>query len=123
RFATEATTNDVGEVQLELLDGAGIKDLYLLAVASPASASVGVVYDAPLDLAAVPSLILPPRIPIRGVLLDATGAPLKDVAVTARPALRFLWTLDDAPQGFLAAVPAATATTLATGEFVVWVDP
>lgn len=123
RFSTEATTNDVGEVRLDVLDGTSIKDLYRLEVVPPASATVGIVYDAPLDVAAPPSLVLPPRIPIRGVVLDATGAPLKDVAVTARPSLRFLWSLEDSPQAFLAAIPAATATTLATGEFVVWVDP
>src|SRR6185503_4030657 len=48
--------------------------------------------------------------------------PLPNVALTARPSLRFLWTLDAAPQAFVAAVPAATAVTLDTGEFVVWVD-
>ena len=44
------------------------------------------------------------------------GKPLGGVSVTARPSLRFLWTLDAAPQAFLAAIPAATAVTPETGE-------
>ncbi len=42
--------------------------------------------------------------------------------MTARPSLRFAWSLEDLPQAFLAAIPAATALTPATGEFVLFVD-
>jgi hypothetical protein len=61
------------------------------------------------------------RVALRGKIFDSTHKPLDNVAVTARPSLRFLWTLDAAPQAFVAAIPAATAVT-AGGQFVVWVD-
>jgi len=43
--------------------------------------------------------------------------------VTARPSLRFQWSLPEAQQAFLTAIPAATTVTPDTGEFVVFVDP
>lgn len=127
-FTAEGTTNDAGEVQLQLLDGPVISGLYKLDVVPPASSNVGVIHQLGLDelgaaLANPGGLILPARVPIRGVVVDSTGAPLKDVAVTARPSLRFLWDLEGDPQAFLNAVPASTTVTPATGEFVVWVDP
>lgn len=123
-FVAEGTTNDAGEVQLHLLDGPAIRDLYKLDVVPPASSNVGVVQGQTLAFgASQPALILPVRVPIRGTVVDSTGAALKDVAVTARPSLRFLWDLEEGPQAFLNAVPAATTVTPKTGEFVLWVDP
>ncbi|NLF05834.1 MAG: hypothetical protein GX593_12645 [Actinomycetales bacterium] len=120
----EGTTNDAGVVELEMLDGATYRDQYLLEVVPPASANVGVVFDAPTPVAAVQApLILPARVPIRGTVRDATGAPLKDVAVTARPSLRFVWNLETRLQAFLSAIPPATTVTPASGDFVLWVDP
>lgn len=119
----EATTNEQGEVALELLDGVTFRDTYKLEVVPPASARVGVVFDQPLSLDVVqPPILLPDRVRIRGIVVDADGKPLAGVAVTARPALRFLWSLEDIPQAFLAAIPAATADTPASGEFVLFVD-
>lgn len=122
-FVAEGTTNDAGTVSLDVLDGAAFSSRYKLEIVPPASASVGVVFDEPLVLGAQPAMILPARIKVRGIVLDASGKPLKDVSVTARPSLRFAWSLDDQPQAFLSAIPAATAITPSTGEFVVWVDP
>jgi hypothetical protein len=45
------------------------------------------------------------------------------VAVTAQPSLKLNWSLDDHSQQFLAQIPAATAITPDTGDFVVFVDP
>jgi hypothetical protein len=59
---------------------------------------------------------------LRGTIVDSDHKPLNNVAVTARPSLRFLWTLDAVPQAFAAAIPPSTTVTLETGEFVVWVD-
>ena len=50
------------------------------------------------------------------------GVPLTNVAVTARPSLRFLWSLEPVPQAFVAALPVATTVTPPSGEFVLWVD-
>ncbi len=122
-FVAEGTTNDAGVVSLDVLDGAAFAASYSLEIVPPASSSVGVVFDAPLVLGNQPAIILPARVKVRGVVRDAAGNPLKDVSVTARPSLRFAWSLADQPQAFLSAIPAATAITPSTGEFVVWVDP
>jgi hypothetical protein len=122
-FVAEGTTNDAGTVMLDVLDGEAFASKYKLEIVPPASASYGVVFDQALELGAQQPMLLPARVKVRGVVLDAEGHPLKDVSVTARPSLRFAWSLDDKPQAFLNAIPTATATTPSTGEFVVWVDP
>lgn len=122
-FVAEGTTNDAGVVSLDVLDGPAFASSYSLEIVPPASASVGVVFDEPLVLGVQPAIILPARVKVRGVVRDASGNALKDVSVTARPSLRFAWSLADQPQAFLSAIPAATAITPSTGEFVVWVDP
>lgn len=121
-FAAEGTADDNGNVSLALLDGSGITQQYRLDVVPPASSNMGVVFDVPLSLAAMP-LLLPTRIALRGQVADYLGNPLKDVSVTARPSLRFTWSFPDAPQAFVSAIPAATTLTPATGEFALWVDP
>jgi len=68
-------------------------------------------------------LILPNRIALRGIARDANGDPLGQASVTARPSLRFQWSLPEGQQAFLTAIPAATTVTPDTGEFVVFVDP
>jgi hypothetical protein len=45
------------------------------------------------------------------------------VSVTARPSLRFRWSLDATPLEFLDGIPAATTVTPESGDFVLWVDP
>lgn len=118
--ADEQLTDDTGRVTLNLVDGAGILGSYRIAVIPPASSSLGAVFDQKLVPAT--ELRLGSRVALRGTIVDSDHKPLNNVAVTARPSLRFLWTLDPAPQTFVAAIPPATAVTLETGEFVVWVD-
>ena len=60
---------------------------------------------------------------LRGTLKDPQGAPIANASVTATPSLRFSWSLAPADEDFLAQIPAATATTPDSGDFVVWVDP
>jgi len=122
-FVAEGTTDDAGVATLEVLDGEALRSSYKLEIVPPASANVGVVFDQPIELGTHEAMLLPARVKVRGVVLDAKGDPLKDVAVTARPSLRFTWSLADKPQAFLSAIPVATAITPSTGEFVVWVDP
>ena len=122
-FVAEGATDETGRVPLSLLDGIGITGSYKLAVVPPASSPMGVVFDQSLDMASAGTLLLPTRVALRGAVLDADGVPLKDVSVTARPSLRFTWSFTDAPQAFVSAIPAATALTPSTGEFVLFVDP
>jgi len=89
-----------------------------MSVIPPASSTLGVVFNQPVAA----TVRLASRVALRGAVIDATGAPQPNATVTARPSLRFLWTLESAPQAFVAAIPAATAVTLDTGEFVLWVD-
>jgi hypothetical protein len=115
-------TNDMGNVTLHVLDGAGITGSYRLSIAPPANSTLGVMFDQKLALAPGSPIRLGSRVALRGKVLGHDRKPLTNVAVTARPSLRFLWTLDAVPQAFVAAIPAATAVTLDTGEFVLWVD-
>jgi hypothetical protein len=117
-FTAEGTTSEGGSAKLEILGGA-FASRYRLEVVPQAGSNVGVVFDQPLTT----SLQLPSRVAMTGVVTDADGNPVKDVAVTARPSLRFLWSLDDAPQAFISSIPAATTTTSEAGVYVLWVDP
>ena len=125
--ADEQVTDDQGQATLHLLDGSGIVGSYRLSISPPASSTLSAAFDQ--KLAVVPAATAVPiavqlgaRIAVRGVVVDSAGAPLNNVAVTARPSLRFLWSLASAPQAFVSALPIATTVTPATGEFVVWVD-
>jgi hypothetical protein len=126
--ADEQVTNDQGEATLHLLDGAGIAGSYRLSIAPPASSTLSATFDQKLTV--LPAAMSEPvpvqlgaRLALRGVVVDSSGAPLENVAITARPSLRFLWSLDAAPQAFVSALPVSTdVTTHGTGVFVVWVD-
>jgi hypothetical protein len=128
-MSDQRVTNDRGIVALHLLNGDGIAGSYRLAITPPASSPLGVVFDQKLpSLAGVtgynlPAIRVAARVALRGKLLDADDNPLGNAVVTARPSLRFLWTLDAAPQAFVAAIPAATAISEPNGDYVVWVDP
>jgi hypothetical protein len=119
----ERITNDAGMVTLDLIDGSAVLDSYRLSVAPPAGSSLGVLFDQRLPPADDRPLRLPARAAMRGRILDSDGNPLGNAAVTARPSLRFLWTLEAAPQAFVATIPAAAAVTTDDGAFVLWVDP
>ncbi len=120
-MSDQQTTGDDGMVALNLVDGAGLAGAYRLSIIPPGGSSLGAVFDQKLVPATEQRLTS--RVALRGTIVDHAGKPLNNVAITARPSLRFLWTLDAAPQAFVAAIPPATAVTLPTGEFVVWVDP
>lgn len=120
----EAMTGSDGIAHVSVLDGAALHDGYKLRVVPPASSPLGIVYDQPLTPAAsIAPVRLPPRIALRGTVVDATGAAMSNVSVTVRPSLGFAWGLDDSAQQFLAEIPAPTAVTPDNGGFVVWVDP
>src|SRR5262249_56330902 len=99
-----------------------------LSITPPVSSNLGVVFDDRLVLGALPDHRLPARIALRGRIVDAQGKPVPNVSVTARPSLRFLWTLDADPQAFVASLPTPTAVTPdatsgdGAGTFVLWVD-
>jgi hypothetical protein len=121
-IADTQLVGDSGKVTLNLLDGTGIAGSYRLSITPPASSPLGALFDQKVTLGQSAEIRLAPRIALRGKIIDSDGKPLTNVTVTAQPSLRFLWTLDTAPQTFVAAIPRATAVTPETGEFVVWVD-
>lgn len=122
-LVVEQATDMGGVARLRLLDGP-LAASYAISVVPPTGATMGAVFGEAFALGPVALPIrLPNRLALRGIVVDSAGEPVKDVAVTARPATRFLWNLDPAPQAFVSAIPPATATTPATGEFIVWVDP
>lgn len=122
-FSIETITGDDGVARLSLLDGVALAASYRLRVVPPASSPLGVVYGAAIELANPKAVQLPSRVALRGTVVDFTGKPLGDVSVTARRSQRFLWSLAAPDQAFLDEIPAATALTPESGDFVVWVDP
>lgn len=122
-ISDEATTDDDGNAHLVVLDGTAYASTYKLSIVPPASSSLGVMFDEKVTLNTVlPAQRLPARVALRGKIRDASGHPLSGVSVTARPSLRFLWTLDATPQTFVAAIPAGTTVTPDSGDFAVFVD-
>lgn len=122
-FTAEATTAEDGVARISLLDGSALRGSYTLRAVPPASSSFGVIYNGTIDLQKPAPVRLPPRIALRGTLVDVDGKPLGAVSVTARRSLRFLWSVTGEDQTFLDEIPAATAITPESGEFIVWVDP
>ena len=123
-LTTEVTTGDDGIAKLTLLDGAAFASGYTLSVIPPVSSSFGVVYEQAWSLDQTGNAVrLPSRIALRGTLRDTSGEPVASASITAKPSLRFAWSLTPADQDFLTQIPAATAVTPDSGDFVVWVDP
>jgi hypothetical protein len=121
----DKVTDKAGAAQLHILNGASIVDSYRISIIPSANSTLGAIFDQPIVLPPPPrplSRRLTGRVALRGTIVDAAGKPLNKVAVTARPALRFLWTLDSGPQAFVGSIPAATTVTPDTGEFLLWVD-
>jgi hypothetical protein len=119
----EATTGEDGIAHLSVLDGELLTAAYRLRVVPPASSPLGVVFDGPIALDKIVPVRLPSRVALSGKVIDAFGVPQPSVAVTARRSLRFLWSVAAEDQTFLDEIPASTALTPESGEFVVWVDP
>lgn len=121
-FVAEETTDENGVAALQVLDGNAILGEYRLDVVPPANSRVGAIYNQSFAMTAT-EIQLVERVRLAGVVKDHNGERLSGVTITARPSLRFLWSLDDRPQAFLNSVPVSTAVTDNNGEYVIWVDP
>lgn len=123
-ISASSTTNAEGvATELKLFDGEPFLEDYKITIVPPASATVGVVVAQPfVPEASLAPTRLPERLAIRGVVHDFNGEPVKDVSVTAKPSLRFLWNMPPELQELLSAIPPATTVTPESGEFVVFVD-
>ncbi|HET9625443.1 MAG TPA: hypothetical protein VFP84_28945 [Kofleriaceae bacterium] len=121
----QIVTGQDGIAAFHVLGGAGIAPSYRVSVTPPAGSPLAAVFAQKLTLPPAPGLALPirlaSRVAVQGAIADAHGALLSNVAVTARPSLRFLWTLDADPQAFVASIPPPTTVTQ-DGQFVLWVD-
>ena len=111
-----------GKVSLKVLGGAAFGGAYRVSITPPAGSTYSALYSQNPDALTSP-VRLGPRLELHGHVVDGSDEPVANVSVTARPSLRFLWTLEAAQQVFAASIPAATTVTLATGEFILWVDP
>lgn len=122
-YVAEGTTDDSGNARVTVLDGAAFQSNYRISIIPPASSTAGVMYDQAFSLLQpIQPQKLKTRIAIRGVV-HIGGESVKDMSVTARPSLKFLWSLDQTAQAFLAAIPPSTSVTPESGDFVLWVDP
>ncbi len=122
-LSRETTTGADGTAQLWLLDGPTFATSYVLRVVPPSGSDLGVIYDQPFALDNVTAVRLPPRVALRGRVLDTAGDPVGQISVTARPSQRFTWSEIDDAAAFLAEIPAPTAVTAVAGDFVLYVDP
>jgi hypothetical protein len=140
QLVSDVTTDDHGNATMTLLDGQAFAGGYTLTVIPPISSTLGVVYSQQWTFGQTDSVCsmstqscpanttcscigLPARIAVRGTLKNPQGQPIANASVTATPSLRFAWSLAPGDQDFLTQIPAATATTPESGDFVVWVDP
>ncbi|HLL21704.1 MAG TPA: hypothetical protein VK427_06220 [Kofleriaceae bacterium] len=123
-YIAEATTDDRGRARLAVLDGpAFVAAGYRISIVPQANSTAGVMYDQPLSiLLPITEKRLRTRFALRGVV-RLRGEGVKDMSVTARPSLRFVWSLDPEDQTFVTAIPPSTTVTPESGEFVLWVDP
>lgn len=121
-FVAEDTTDENGVVDLGVLDGDAILERYRLEIIPPANAEGAAIYNQPFAMTNT-EIQLTERTRLHGVVRDATGEKLPGVTVTARPALKFIWSLDDKPQSFLSSLPVSSTVTNADGEYNIWVDP
>ncbi|HWU85885.1 MAG TPA: hypothetical protein VN253_01340 [Kofleriaceae bacterium] len=122
RVIAEGITDASGAVRLKLLDGMAFTSSYKLSVIPAASSPAAALFEKAFTPQPLTVQRLGTRISLVGKVVDADGHDLRDVLVTARPSVRFLWSLEPGPQAFLGAIPAATTTTSNIGEFVVFVD-
>jgi hypothetical protein len=127
-FETTTTTDADGYGTVSLIPGTQTAArTYTLRINPPAGSSFASVYERTLVVGASPgtaeTVRLPKRVPISGVVRDATGAPVAGVTVVAKPALRFAWTLDDQDQALLEGVQPPAQVTAPNGSFIVFVDP
>jgi hypothetical protein len=122
RYSAEATTTEAGVARLRLLDDPTLVPSYRLSITPPAGSKAAAVFDRPYQVQPATTQRLATRFAVTGEVRGADDRPLANVAVTARPSVRFLWSLEPAPQAFLGEVPAATAVTAPDGKFVLFVD-
>ena len=123
-YSAEGVTDDAGRARVTVLDGSAFQTAgYRISIIPPAGSTAGIMYDQPFSIAQpIVDKRLKSRIAIRGIV-RIDGQSVKDMSVTARPSLTFLWSLDPAAQAFLASVPPPTSLTPESGDFVLWVDP
>jgi hypothetical protein len=121
-FSTEGFTNTEGVVRLKLLDTPELVPGYKLSIIPPPSSKASALFAKPYVLQPTTSQRLGMRIAITGALHGADNKPVSYVSVTARPSVRFLWSLEADAQAFLGAIPTSTAVTSERGEFVLFVD-
>jgi len=123
-FAAEGTTDDDGRAKLSVLDGEAFRTAgYRISILPQANSTARVMYDQAFSiLGPISPQQLKTRIALRGVV-QVFGKPVKDMSITARPSLRFVWSVDSTKQAFLTSIPPSTTVTPDSGEFVVWVDP
>jgi len=122
RFSAEGTTSGDGAVRLRILTTPALAPYYRLSIIPPAGSKAAALYDKPYQIQGPLLQRLGQRFAITGVVRGPDDEPMRDVLVTARPSVRFLWSLDAGPQAFLGAIPAATFVTTESGEFVLFVD-
>jgi hypothetical protein len=122
RFSAEGITGDDGVAHLKLIDTPALLTGYRMSIIPPAGSKAAALFDKPYQVQGTIQQRLGTRLALAGTVHDVSGAALEGVSITARPAVRFLWSLGPTAQTFLGEIPAPTVTSSNIGEFVVFVD-
>ena len=120
-YLVDATTDDNGNARLTVLDGTAFRAGYRISIVPSGTSTSGSIHNQPFAISPIAIQQLKTRIALKG-FVALGGVGVKDMSVTARPSLKFVWNLDLADQAFVTALPPSTAVTPESGEFIIWVD-
>jgi hypothetical protein len=127
-FTVSGQTDTRGFFEADVVAGGGTgARVHAAKIVPPPESSAASVLAHPVEVGdqggVVATVALGRRSAITGVVLDASGAPVVGVSVSASPSLRFLWSLRDPVQATIRGRPAPTIFTANDGSFRLWVDP
>jgi hypothetical protein len=132
-YSVSGTTSDDGTVELMLYPGGDADDTrsYELQVLPPAESLSATLFAKTIEVAGVPpsgrgflqQVTLAPRVPVSGVVMDASGEIMTETSVAVAATRVFRNGLAPTEQGIVDTLAYPSSVTNDDGGFVVWVDP
>ena len=133
RFDAQAVTesaepDEAGVATVQLYPGGNNNRRYLVSVVPAAGSQFQAAFDREVEVGADGADLLEPltlerRTAVTGVAVAKDGEPVADAPIEALPSSLFRQGLElDALRAVVAALPVATATTDASGKFLLWLD-
>ncbi len=131
-FSSQGFTDANGNATLTLIPGAVTQNRsYRARVTPPADSLHAALYAKaidvgpgnPIDTSFLAGLTLAQRVGVGGTIVRDDGTPVENATVTARVSTWFRWHLELGDQALLSNVQLPEATTDASGQFLLWLDP